>query len=219
MLPASSPGGFASQQRPNWASGSAAGDPDHHGVDWNIASAPPQQRPAWATGSAAGDPDSTLHSEGLATSIASSAALDSGGFLRLSGHELHQRNSRSSDDAGDGESFEPVMRLSGVQWSQAGGSSGSSSGAGGAAASGAGSLSGVVTAVQRGVSRAGRSVSGAVARLSMPGLSGYERVTNAGNLGADGGGGSSLQPSLELQEFGGSGRSAPRHQDSQEEVL
>jgi hypothetical protein len=149
-----------------------------------------------------------LRSEGLAASIASSAALDSGGFLRLSGQGLRLQSS-SSDDAGDGEGSEPVMRLSGAQWSQAGSSS-SSSGAGAA-----GSLSGVVTAMQRGVSRAGRSGSGAVARLSMPGLSGYERLTNAGNMGGDGA--SNVPPSLELQDFAAPGRSTPRHQDSQDE--
>jgi hypothetical protein len=119
----------------------------------------PAHRPSWATGSAAGADDD---------GYVPSTAPDSG-LLSLTGAGLRLHASRSSD--GTGGSSDDVTPLSGSRVSSTSGSSVFNV-----------SVSGVVTAVQRGVSRAGRSVSGAVARLSMPGLSGYERLVNTVNL-------------------------------------
>lgn len=115
------------------------------------------QWPSWATGSAAG-----ADADGFIPSASADGGLLSTG-LRL-------RNSRSSD--GTGGSSDDTVPLSGTgsYISSTGGSSGSNV-----------SLSGVVTAVQRGVSRAGRSVSGAMARLSIPGMRGYEQLVNTVN--------------------------------------
>lgn len=95
-----------------------------------------------------------------------------GGFLSLSGRGMRSRGSRSSDgtgaSGGDGSSSSTL------------GLSSSATGAGGSPL--AVSLSGMVTAMQRGLSGAGKgmrralSKSGVAARLSLPGFAGYERL-------------------------------------------